>query len=103
MPATAAQLRDSAIKTLQEHSQDMFELDVLHTQLSQDYQETDSPLFSYCEKMKQDGTYADKIKIAIIQHDNTCITVSAYSNDEFVYPITIGSIRDVHFVAVREL
>ena len=53
--------------------------------------------------MKQDGTYADKIKIAIIQHDNTCITVSAYSNDEFVYPITIGSIRDVHFVAVREL
>ena len=68
VPATAAQLRDSAIKTLQEHSQDMFELDVLHTQLSQDYQETDSPLFSYCEKMKQDGTYADHIIITAVSY-----------------------------------
>ena len=68
VPATAAQLRDSAIKTLQEHAQDMFELDVLHTQLSQDYQETDPPLFSYCEKMKQDGTYADHIIITAVSY-----------------------------------
>ncbi len=117
IPETPAQLRELGVSTLRQHSHDIYEMDVLNSQLSQDYPDypdLQSPVDSYCKKMVRDGTYADhiiitaisylcNIKITIIQHDNTCITVSAYSNDEFLYPITIGSIRDVHFVAVREL
>ena len=114
IPDTADDLRTQAVSSLRQHSNEMFEIDVLHSQLREDYPSTESPLESYREQMERNGTYADDIiitaisylcnlQISIIQHDGTCICISAHASDEFLYPLVIGSIRDVHFVAVAEL
>lgn len=113
LPDTATQLRLNAVNAIRHHPNDFFDSDVIQSQFTHDYEGNHFNLQTYCDRMEREGTYADHtvmvalsfvchIKITVIQHDSQYI-VNAYEDDDFMFPLTIGAIKDIHFVALKKL